>query len=134
HGRNAMKKLLTCVAALCSLAAFADGDVNRRIDRGTTEVKKDATDVARELKSNVKEWERQAGFATEEQGTFKADRAYELDGTARKLSFGKLTIDRPGLPPATLSVRDRTVVLLDGKRVEAKAIPEGVPVRARFQL
>ena len=33
-----------------------------------------------------------------------------------------------------MKVRDRTLVTLNGKRVDAKAIPEGVPVRARFQL
>jgi hypothetical protein len=130
-----MKKLIICVAALASFAAFAH-DPNKPVEASDQPKieKKDATDVAGEMKSNAKEWGRQAGMATEEQGTFKREAAYDLDGTAKKLTLGKFTIARQGLPPATLTVRDETVVMLDGRRVHAKEIPEGAPVRAKFQL
>jgi hypothetical protein len=138
-----MKRLIICVAALASFAAFAHDDnqkaidateVGPRVEKKSTEAKKDATDVAGEMKGNAKEWGRQAGMATEEQGTFRRDAAFDLQGTAKKLTLGKFTIARQGLPAATLTVRDETVVMLDGKRVNAKEIPEGAPVRAKFQL
>ena len=48
--------------------------------------------------------------------------------------MGGITLARQGLPDADLDVRDQTKVMLDGKKVELKAIPEGAQVRAKFQL
>ena len=60
--------------------------------------------------------------------------AFDLRGTVKSPSAAFLTVERPGLPAASLSVRDRTQVTLDGKVVEVKDLPEGARVRAKFQL
>ena len=60
--------------------------------------------------------------------------AFELRGTVKSPSAAFLTVERPGLPNASLSVRDRTQVTLDGKPAEVKDLPKGAQVRAKFQL
>jgi len=60
--------------------------------------------------------------------------AFDLRGTVKSPSAAFLTVERPGLPAASLSVRDRTQVTLDGTPVEVKDLPEGAQVRAKFQL
>jgi hypothetical protein len=60
--------------------------------------------------------------------------AFDLRGTVKSPSAAFLTVERPGLPAASLSVRDRTQVTLDGKPAEVKDLPKGAQVRAKFQL
>lgn len=60
--------------------------------------------------------------------------AFELRGTVKSPSAAFLTVERPELPTASLSVRDRTQVTLDGKPVEVQDLPKGAQVRAKFQL
>lgn len=60
--------------------------------------------------------------------------AYELRGTLQRPTAAFVTVERKGLPSASLNIRDRTQVLLDGKPVEVQDLPEGAQVRARFQL
>ena len=60
--------------------------------------------------------------------------AFDLRGTVKSPSAAFLTVERPGLPAASLSVRDRTQVTLDGKPADVKDLPKGAQVRAKFQL
>jgi hypothetical protein len=60
--------------------------------------------------------------------------AFEVKGTVKSPSAAFLTVERKGLPTASLNVRDRTQVMLDGKQVPAQALPAGATVRAKFQL
>ncbi len=47
---------------------------------------------------------------------------------------GSLDLARAGLPDAKLDLRDKTQIMLDGKKAEAKNLPEGAKVKAKFQL
>ncbi len=148
-----MKKLLAALV-LCAGTAFAAEDTQvkdtqptqaktqegRRISTGidATEVgpgiantAKDAVNTAKEAVGAGKET---VGLATKEDGTFKTTQAFTLKGNIKNLAGGGVTIVREGLPDADLDVRKETLVMLDGKKVELRAIPEGAPVSARFQL
>jgi len=149
-----MKKLLAALV-LCAGTAFAAEDTQvkdttqanqaktqegRRISTGidATEVgpgiantAKDAVGAAKDVVGVGKE---KVGLQTKEDGTFKTAQAFSIKGNIKNLAGGGVTIVRPGLPDADLDVRKETLVMLDGKKVELRAIPEGAPVSARFQL
>jgi hypothetical protein len=136
-----MKKLLTALALTLSTAVAAQ-QANEDMKQDTTtqaqdEQKRnegrrirtgvDATEVAPGMRDV-------AGIDTAKEGTFKKDKAFSLNGTLKGAMLGGITIARQGLPDANLDVRKETQVMLDGKKVELKAIPEGAQVRAQFQL
>jgi hypothetical protein len=98
------------------------GEQGRDISTGI-----DATEVGPGLKEAV-------GLDTEKEGTFQTKQAYDLRGTLKSADSDDITIARQGLPNAGLEVRKETRVMLDGKRVEVDAIPEGTSVRVKFQL
>jgi hypothetical protein len=101
-------------------------DAQRRAEEGI-----DATEVGPKIGKAAKD---ATGVQTESEGTFKAAQAFTMRGTIKDKTMEGVTIERPGLPPADLDIRDRTVVWLDGKKVTADALPEGAQVRAKFQL
>ncbi|MBU8897931.1 hypothetical protein DRW03_15395 [Corallococcus sp. H22C18031201] len=95
----------------------------------------DATQVGPAIQDTAKKVVGQdAASKQREAETFQAASAFDLHGTVKEAKRGHITVERSGLPPAQLAVKDPTQVWLDGKRVKADAIPEGLPVRARFQL
>lgn len=147
-----MKKTLTALVLLAAATAFAQVDaseVGPKANDKAKEMKQDAKAEAKETKQEAKEeskgikqnakenwaeWKRQAGFAREEQGTFKAAQAFDINGTLEKAGSEEITLARPGLPPAVLDIRDQTMVKIDGKKADAKALKEGARVKAKFQL
>ncbi len=123
-----MKTWIMAAALLLATGAFAD-DKSKTSQTGV-----DATQVGKEIKQGAQEWGQQAGLATESQGTFKRAAAYDMQGVAKDPEGDEITLIREGLPPANLDVRKNTIVMLDGRKVEARAIPEGAFVRAKFQI
>ncbi|HEX8434477.1 hypothetical protein [Archangium sp.] len=145
-----MKKLMAVLVFTLGTAAFAQDDANkntqameeqkrnegRNLGTGVdaTEVDqgiKDATDKAKDV---VGKAEDKVGLDNAKDGTFKKDKAFSMNGTLKGAAFDGITLARQGLPDADLDVRKETQVMLDGKKVELKSIPEGAQVRARFQL
>jgi hypothetical protein len=135
-----MKKLISALALCIGTAAFANvaQDAQQQPKPSTAEQHDkgpgtgvDATEVGPAIG-------KAAGADEEskknEQLTFKKEGAFNIRGTAKSPKDSGLTLERSGLPPAELAVKDQTKVTLDGKQVKAAAIPEGAPVRARFQI
>ncbi len=149
-----MKKLLAALV-LCAGTAFAAEDTKVQDDKAANQAKtqegrristgidatevgpgiantaKDAVGAAKEAVGAAKET---VGLDTNKDGTFKTAQAFSIKGNIKNLAGGGVTIVREGLPDADLDVRKETLVMLDGKKVELRAIPEGAPVNARFQL
>ena len=79
-----------------------------------------------------------AGLALARQGSdqnlYQRSMAFEIQGTVSKKSGNSVTIARPNLPAADLKLSDQTEITLNGQKVNANALSEGTPVRARFQL
>lgn len=131
-----MKKLVTAVALCASTMVFAANPsatpaphpANVPSHGPTTGV--DATEVGHA----PKEAAAKLGFATEEQGTFKVARAYDVEGILKNPAGGGITIERTGLPAVNLDVRDRTEVMLDGKKVAMNQLIEGQKIKAKFQV
>jgi hypothetical protein len=136
-----MKKFIATLALCLGTAAFAQGEeqkapsekqvpgpeVKERLDTGI-----DATEVGPGISGAAK---KVVGVQTEDEGTFKMEHAMNLRGTLKDATADGVSIARPGLPDADLDVRDKTVLMLDGKKVEkTDQIPEGAQVRAKFQL
>ncbi|WP_246357298.1 hypothetical protein [Pyxidicoccus fallax] len=137
-----MKKFIATLALCVGTAAFAQGaeqkkppsesqvpgpDVEKRLDTGI-----DATEVGPGIGGAAKD---AVGIQTEDEGTFKKEHAMNLRGTLKDATADGVSIARPGLPDADLDVRDKTVLMLDGKKVsKTDEIPEGSQVRAKFQL
>ncbi|EPX55060.1 hypothetical protein D187_009566 [Cystobacter fuscus DSM 2262] len=113
-------------------------DVKKDTSEAARDVKKDASEVARDVKQDTEKTAdklaQKAGMATASQGTFKKDKAFSTSGTLKNTGGGGVTLVRQGLPDANLDVRQETIVMLDGKKVDSSVIPEGAQVRARFQL
>ncbi|WP_043410817.1 hypothetical protein [Archangium violaceum] len=135
-----MKKLLTALVLTLSTAALAQTDTTQAQEQhqknDTTRVKTglDATEVGPAIEDKAKEAAAAVGLDTNEDGTFKTDKAFSVTGTLKGEAGEEITLARQGLPDADLDVRDQTKVMLDGKKVAVKDIPEGAQVRAKFQL
>ena len=125
-----MKRLLAAVMIVSAPAAFAAVDASEVGPKA----KQAAQDVKEGAKQNAKELGKQAGLATEDQGTFKQEKAFDMKGTIRDAGPEEITIARPGLPPASLDIRDKTKVMINGKQAKASDLKEGTPVRAKFQI
>ncbi|OJH41256.1 hypothetical protein [Cystobacter ferrugineus] len=108
------------------------------VSKAARDVEKDASQAARDVKQGTEntadKLAQKAGLATASQGTFKKEKAFSTTGTLKNTGGGGVTLVRPGLPDANLDVRQETIVMLDGKKVDSSVIPEGSQVRARFQL
>jgi hypothetical protein len=108
------------------------------VNQAAQDVKQDTSQTAQDIKQDTEKTAdklaHKAGLATASQGTFKKDKAFTATGTLKNTGGGGVTLVRPGLPDANLDVRPQTLVMLDGKKVDSSAIPEGSQVRARFQL
>jgi hypothetical protein len=136
-----MKKLIATLALCIGTAAFAQDakqeqpskkqvpgpEVEKKLDTGI-----DATEVGPGIGGAAKDV---VGAQTESEGTFKMEHALNLRGTMKDATADGVSIARPGLPDADLDVREKTVLMLDGKKVDkTDQIPEGANVRAKFQL
>lgn len=107
-------------------ATGGSGQDNRTLGEKT----KDALGLSQKDKE-----QKQTEEQTKNEALFKTSQAFNLSGTVKSASDKGLKLERAGgLPEADLEVRDQTVVMLDGKRVKADAIPEGASVRAKFNL
>jgi len=155
-----MKKLIAALAICVGTAAFANdtttNDKAQKTQQSQQEKKRDASQVfTQKPGDSIKESQRDAeegmdatqvgpkisktakdttGIQTESEGTFKAAQAFTMKGTLKDKTAEGVTIERPGLPAADLDIRDKTVLWLDGKKVDKDALPEGAQVRAKFQL
>lgn len=136
-----MKKLLTALALTLSTAVAAQqADEDMKQDTNSQAQQEQKRNEGRRIRTGVDATEvgpgvRDAvGLDTAKEGTFKKDKAFSLNGTVKGAKLGGITIARQGLPDANLDVRKETQVMLDGKKVELKTIPEGAQVRAQFQL
>jgi hypothetical protein len=109
-------------------------DTKQGTNQAAQDVKQEAGQTAQDVKQGADKLAQKAGLATASQGTFKRDKAFSTSGTLKNTGGGGVTLVRQGLPDANLDVRKETLVLLDGKKVDSSAIPEGSQVRARFQL
>lgn len=136
-----MKKLIATLALCIGTAAFAQDAAQQQPSKNQfpgekTEKKLDTGIDATEVGPGIGKTAKQAvGVQTEDEGTFKMQHAMNLRGTLKDATADGVSISRPGLPDADLDVRDKTVLMLDGKKVEkTDMIPEGAQVRAKFQL
>jgi hypothetical protein len=125
-----MKRLLAAVLMLSAPAAFA-------VDASEVgpKLKETARKVTESAKVKVREWGRQTGLVSaEHQGAFEQGKAFQLRGRIKDAGSDEITVARSGLPPASLEIRDRTKVTIDGKPAKASDLKEGAEVRALFQL
>jgi Cu/Ag efflux protein CusF len=125
-----MKRLLLAVMMLSAPVAFA-------VDASEVgpKLKETAQKVSESAKEKVRELGRKTGLVSaEHQGTFEQGKAFQLRGTIQDVGSGEITVARSRLPPASLEIRDRTKVTIDGKPAKATDLKEGAEVSALFQL
>jgi len=136
-----MKKLIATLVLCMGTATFAqdakpEQPSKKQIPAPEVEKKHDTGIDATEVGPGIGKAAKGAvGIQTEDEGTFKMQHAMNLQGTMKDATADGVSIARPGLPDADLDVREKTVLMLDGKKVEkTDQIPEGAQVRAKFQL
>jgi hypothetical protein len=154
-----MKKLIAALAICVGTAAFANEtpDKAQQAQQEQNTKQRDATQVfTQQPGDSIKEAQRDAeegidatkvgpaigqaakditGIQTESEGTFKVAQSFNMRGTLKDKTMEGVTIERQGLPPADLDVRNETAVWLDGKKIKSvDPIPEGAQVRAKFQV
>lgn len=142
-----MKKLLATLAVTLGTAALAQSaDVNTHTqtqqEQQNTEGRKistglDASDIAPGLNgSKAEKQEKKESKAESQHALMDKAHAFKVNGTFEKEALGAVSLSRAeqNLPNVDLRVKDQTQVLLDGKKVSAKDIPEGSQVRASFQM
>lgn len=136
------KRWVVAVAAAGLLAGPALAQEKRAADANSDHWKSDvkqgvtqAREGAEKLGAEAKREAQEIGLIREvPASTYRAEKAFTLDGIVTHASANKVTIAREGLPAASLDVGERTRLTLDGKTISAKALPEGARVRATFQL
>jgi hypothetical protein len=121
-----MKRLLIAAAASFSLAAMAQSSGVKQPSGVTQPSGTQPSGVTQPSGTQPSGMTQPSGSST--------TTAYNIEGTVSKADKNSLTLERPGLPPAQLDIKDRTAVLVDGQRVSTITIPEGSMVRAQFQL
>ncbi|ATB29288.1 hypothetical protein [Melittangium boletus] len=116
-----MKKLLTALVVTLGTVAMAEQPPAQQ-DRPSTGV--DATQVGPAIGDTVKD----AKDSLTQNG-----KTYSASGTLKSADSDSLVLSRPNRKDSSFEVRPDTIVMLDDKKVEAGALPEGSQVRARFQ-
>jgi hypothetical protein len=138
-----MKKLLAALVLTLSSAALAQTDAtqqntqaqeeNKKNDPSRVETGVEATEVLPGLSGSQaqKQEKKQTDIAL-----MNKAHAFNVNGTFKGSAMGGITLSRPNqnLPDVDLDVRDQTKVMLDGKKVAVRDIPEGAQVRASFQI
>ncbi len=127
-----MKRVLLAGLLTLSGVALAEG----------TEKKKggvDASEVGSEVEKGwdkTKESVGMGGSGAVDQKAAMLSNAptFNISGDVAEARGGSISVQRPALPPAKLDVKDFTKITLDGKPVEAKYLPRGARIQARFQL
>ncbi len=143
-----MKKLLTALVFTLGTAALAQSDANQntraqqqdeRNDASRVDTGIQATDVLPGLSgSQAQKQNQNQGRTQTDASLMNQANAFSLNGTLKKADMDgdgvTLARAQQNLPDVELDVRDQTVVMLDGKKVALRDIPEGAQVRARFQI
>jgi hypothetical protein len=65
---------------------------------------------------------------------FEGKNNFDVDGKVQQVSGDKITIQREGLPAATLHVSSSTKIEMDGKKVSTQQLQRGQDVKASFNL
>lgn len=126
-----MKRVLLAGLLTLSGVALADGDKKK----GGV----DASQVGTEVE---KGWDKTkesvgmggSGAADQKAAMLSNEPTFNISGEIEEARGGSISVQRPALPPAKLDVKDFTKITLDGKPVEAKYLPRGARIQARFQL
>ena len=131
-----MRKLVMALVLGVSAGALAQDGGTKKSDARTDlgAALHTGTHKIQELERKVRGTDGGSGSAQGAPSEKELSQAFDLKGTVKSPSAAFLTVQREGLPAASLSVRDRTQVTLDGKPVDVKDLPEGAQVRAKFQL
>jgi hypothetical protein len=124
-----MKRILAAAMLMAATAAFAQVDATEV----GPELREEAKEIGSTAKENVKELEQQADVIATDGKTYETD-AFEMKGKVERATRERLTLQREGLPQASLDIRNETEVLLDGKKVKASELKEGMDIRAHFQI
>ena len=127
-----MNRLLAAVMMLSAPTAYAvdASEVGPKLEETAQTVAEKARAVTEGAVKTVQGW----GRHTEDQRTYSSHKAFELKGTIKDAGPAEITVARPGLPLASLDIRDQTKVTIDGKPAKASDLKEGAKVRALFQL
>ena len=98
----------------------------------------DATQVGKEVEKGWDKSKEAMGLGSPGKGQKAAmlenGPTFNVSGKVEVARGGSISLERSALPPAKLDVQSFTEVTLDGKPVEAKYLPKGAHVQARFQL
>ena len=133
-----MKKLLAALLLTASSAALAQThpapstqaqEENKKNEAGRVDTGIEATEVLPGLSGAHTQKQNEAALMNKEH-------AFKVNGTLKRATSGEIILSRQSqnLPDVELDIRDRTTVMLDGKKVVVGEIPEGSQVRASFQL
>ncbi len=125
-----IRKLLAAAMLFAAPAAFAQVDATEV----GPELREEAKDVGSTAKENAKEWSEQAGVAETSDKTFAEGESFKLEGTVERATRERLTIAREGLPSASLDIRNDTEVMVDGQKMKASDLEDGMDVTAHFQI
>ncbi|HZA52407.1 MAG TPA: hypothetical protein VE549_16800 [Myxococcaceae bacterium] len=131
-----MKRLLAAVMILSAPAAFAvdASEVGPKLKETARNIAETAQKATESAKKSVHNWRQRGRVASDDTRTYQPGEAFQLKGTIQDAGRREITIVRPGLPPASLDIRDKTKVTIDGKPAKPSELKEGDEVRARFQL
>jgi hypothetical protein len=140
-----MKKLLATLAITLGTAAFAQADAQQN----TQAQQEQKNNEGRKISTGIEATEVLPGTSgaqankddknvnkDQQKALMNKTHAFNVNGTLKRLDGNEVTLSRQNLnlPDVDLDVRDQTQVMLDGKKVAVRDIPEGAQVRARFQL
>ena len=127
-----MKRVL--LAGLLALSGVAAAEGTATKQKGV-----DASQVGSEVE---KGWDKTksavgmggSGAVNQKAAMLGNEPTFHITGDVEEARGGSISVQRPALPPAKLDIKDFTSITLDGKPVEAKYLPRGAKINARFQL
>ena len=119
-----MKRVLLVGLLALSGVAMAEG----------TSTKKKGVDASQVGSEVEKGWDTMTGQVNQKGAMLSNEPTFTISGNVEEARGGSITLQRHALPTAKLDIKDFTRVTLDGKPVEAKYVPRGAHISARFQL
>ncbi|WP_434384488.1 hypothetical protein [Melittangium boletus] len=122
-----MKKLLTAMVLTLGTVAMAE-QPPAQTNRPSTGV--DATQVGPAITNTAKDVKDAITEGSSE--SVKTEKTYSANGTLKSVDGDSLVLSRSNRKDSSFELRPDTVVMLNDRKVEASALPEGSQIRARF--
>jgi hypothetical protein len=127
EGRDAKAEAQQTGRDMSAGSQQAAGEAQREMKEEKRETQQEMSETRREARQAAAEGEKKHPL-------FEGKSNFDVDGKIQKVSKSSITLQREGLPAATLNISKDTKIELDGEHASAQQLKQGQDVKASFNL